>query len=117
MAQKLIDEIASQEPASTYSQVVHNVAPATVAANAPSAEAALSLQLKEKVRATVLDLVGMDDVADDTPLMNTGLTSQAAVLLRNALSKEFPGPSLPFTMMFDYPSISALSDFLVVRTK
>jgi hypothetical protein len=72
-------------------------------------------QLRHKVRTVVSDIVGMDDIGDDQPLMNIGLTSQSAVLLRNALTKDFPGPSLPFTMMFDYPSINDLTEFFVVR--
>lgn len=73
-------------------------------------------KLREQVKSVVAEIVGMEDLVDDTPLMQAGLTSQSAVLLRNALSKEIPGASLPFTMMFDYPSISALTDFFVART-
>jgi len=76
----------------------------------PSPEA-----LRLQVRAVVADIVGMDDLVDDTPLMQSGLTSQSAVLLRNSLSKTLPGASLPFTMMFDYPSIAALTDFFMER--
>merc|ERR1712176_973905 len=63
--------------------------------------------LKGDIRAIVTDIAAMDDIVDDSPLMNMGLTSQSAVLLRNSISKQFPGPSLPFTMMFDFPSINA----------
>ncbi|CAK9045629.1 Abhydrolase_2 domain-containing protein [Durusdinium trenchii] len=69
--------------------------------------------LRQKVRNVVSEIVGMDALMDDTPLMQSGLTSQSAVLLRNALSNEIPGPSLPFTLMFDYPSITDLSAFFV----
>eukprot|EP00931_Biecheleriopsis_adriatica_P050660 TRINITY_DN29351_c0_g2_i1.p1 TRINITY_DN29351_c0_g2~~TRINITY_DN29351_c0_g2_i1.p1 ORF type:complete len:981 (+),score=257.11 TRINITY_DN29351_c0_g2_i1:236-2944(+) len=72
--------------------------------------------LRKQVKEVVAEIVGMDDLVDDTPLMQSGLTSQSAVLLRNALSKKLPGASLPFTMMFDYPSISALTEFFVERT-
>ncbi|CAE8709537.1 unnamed protein product [Polarella glacialis] len=71
--------------------------------------------LKRKVQAVVAKIVGMDDLEDDAPLMNSGLTSQSAVLLRNALSKELPGSSLPFTMMFDFPSVAALTEYFVER--
>eukprot|EP00440_Ansanella_granifera_P032408 gb/GFBE01035167.1/.p1 GENE.gb/GFBE01035167.1/~~gb/GFBE01035167.1/.p1 ORF type:complete len:963 (+),score=230.90 gb/GFBE01035167.1/:1-2889(+) len=73
-------------------------------------------EIRSQVKLVVAEIVGMDDLVDDTPLMQAGLTSQSAVLLRNALSKQLPGASLPFTMMFDYPSISALTDFFVERT-
>lgn len=74
-------------------------------------------ELKGKVRETVNEIAGIDDIVDDSPLMNMGLTSQSAVLLRNSLSKQFPGSSLPYTMMFDFPSISAITDFFVRRQK
>jgi len=83
---------------------------------APQAQGPSPEELKKQVRGVVAEIVGMDDLVDDTPLMQSGLTSQSAVLLRNALSKELPGASLPFTMMFDYPSIQALTDFFVERT-
>ena len=35
-----------------------------------------------------------------------------STLLGGMLSKEFKGVSMPATMMFDYPSISAISEFL-----
>ncbi|CAK8995524.1 unnamed protein product [Durusdinium trenchii] len=73
-------------------------------------------ELRKQVRDVVAEIVGMDDLVDDTPLMQAGLTSQSAVLLRNSLSKELPGASLPFTMMFDYPSINALTEFFVARS-
>jgi len=70
---------------------------------------------KRKVRSTVVEIVGIDDLENDTPLMQAGLTSQSAVLLRNALAKEIGGASLPFTMMFDFPSVSALAEYFVDR--
>jgi len=73
-------------------------------------------ELRKQVRDVVAEIVGMEDLVDDTPLMQAGLTSQSAVLLRNSLSKELPGASLPFTMMFDYPSVNALTDFFVARS-
>lgn len=81
-----------------------------------SSETAVSVSdLGMKVKRTVVDIVGVDDLEADTPLMTAGLTSQSAVLLRNALTKEIGGASLPFTMMFDFPSVAALTDFFVQR--
>jgi len=73
--------------------------------------------LANKVRGTVMDIIGVDHIQDDTPLMQTGLTSQSAVLLRNSLTKEMGGTSLPFTMMFDYPSVAALTEYFVDRAQ
>lgn len=74
------------------------------------------LAIKDKVRGVVLEIVGMDDMGDDTPLMQSGLTSQSAVILRNSLGKQLPGPSLPFTLMFDFPSISAMTEYFAQRS-
>lgn len=82
---------------------------------APQSQGPSPEQIKKQVADVVIEIIGMDDVGDDTPLMQAGLTSQSAVLLRNALGKSLPGASLPFTMMFDYPSVSALTDFFVER--
>mmetsp|Transcript_21279 Transcript_21279/g.66682 ORF Transcript_21279/g.66682 Transcript_21279/m.66682 type:complete len:262 (+) Transcript_21279:2-787(+) len=73
------------------------------------------VQLRGKIRDTVVDIAGIEDIVDDSPLMNMGLTSQSGVLLRNSLAKQFPGPSLPFTMMFDFPSINSLTDYFSGR--
>jgi tetratricopeptide (TPR) repeat protein len=73
--------------------------------------------IKQKVRQSVVDIVGLEEISDDQPLMQTGLTSQSAVLLRNELTKAMPGGSLPFTMMFDYPSVNDLSDFFINRAQ
>lgn len=75
-----------------------------------------SEEIGRKVRSTVVDIIGLDDLTDDTPLMMAGLTSQSAVLLRNALTKQMGGGNLPFTMMFDFPSVSALKDYFVTRS-
>mmetsp|Transcript_68023 Transcript_68023/g.107891 ORF Transcript_68023/g.107891 Transcript_68023/m.107891 type:complete len:488 (-) Transcript_68023:80-1543(-) len=72
------------------------------------------------VRAKILDIatsiIGDGDPIDaDDPLMAAGLTSNTAVLLRDELSKDLPGVGLPPTLMFDYPSIAAIADFIVEK--
>lgn len=49
-----------------------------------------------------------------TPLMAAGLESLAAVELRNAVAAQF-GVQLPATVAFDYPTLSALADFVSER--
>merc|ERR1711933_110178 len=78
------------------------------------AKAGLDIQV---VRNKVLDLAAAiigesDELESDTPLMEAGLTSNSAVILRDELSKDIPGVSLPPTLIFDYPSVSAMADFI-----
>lgn len=69
-------------------------------------------RLNEIVKATV----GLDDTEEfdlDQPLMQVGITSRSAVELRNTLSAEIPGVDLPFTLIFDYPSVASISDMVL----
>jgi len=69
--------------------------------------------IKGKVSSITSDILGLDeDLAEDSPLMSSGLTSNSAVLLRNKLAEELPGLSLPFTLIFDYPTIGTIADFI-----
>merc|ERR1711879_576698 len=72
------------------------------------------------VRQKILDIAtqisGDEEGIDaDMPLMQAGLTSNTAVLLRDELSRDLPGVNLPPTLMFDYPSIAAIADFVVEK--
>lgn len=69
-------------------------------------------RVSEMVKMTA-DLDDDDLVALDIPLMQVGVTSRTAVSLRNALSEEVPGISLPFTLIFDYPSVNAISEMIL----
>mmetsp|Transcript_32249 Transcript_32249/g.73489 ORF Transcript_32249/g.73489 Transcript_32249/m.73489 type:complete len:640 (-) Transcript_32249:35-1954(-) len=71
------------------------------------------------VKAKVMDIASRitgaeeGEIESDTPLMEAGLTSNSAILLRDELSAELPGITLPVTLVFDYPSIAAMSDLIV----
>merc|ERR1712217_320509 len=71
-------------------------------------------QLKGQILEVTKGLTGYDeDIEYDMPLMESGLTSNTAVLLRDALPQQLPGVNMPVTLVFDYPSISAMSDLIV----
>jgi len=71
-----------------------------------------------KIQEIAVSIIGDDEGLDaDTPLMQAGLTSNTAVMLRDELSKDIPGVNLPPTLMFDYPSITAIAEFIVERAK
>eukprot|EP00887_Chlorella_sp_A99_P003340 scaffold26.g3340.t1 len=65
------------------------------------------------VVATVASVLGTT-VAPHQPLMDAGLDSLGSVELRNALSAEF-GLDLPATLVFDYPTIAALTHFILLQ--
>ena len=55
-------------------------------------------------------------MAIDEPLIDAGLDSLSAVELNDAISNAV-GIELPSTMMFDYPSVGAMSDFVVSQIR
>merc|ERR1712217_853591 len=74
------------------------------------------------VQNKVMELAGAiigdtEDMEMDTPLMEAGLTSNSAVLLRDELSKDIPAISMPPTLIFDYPSVAAISDYIIDKSK
>lgn len=68
--------------------------------------------IAKMVQETVDSVLG-GNVAPDEPLMSLGLDSLGAVELRNALQAQMPtGTDLPQTLLFDYPSIDAVTSFI-----
>lgn len=64
------------------------------------------------VLSTVSAVLG-PDVHPDEPLMASGLDSLGAVELRNSLQAQLPsGLELPATLLFDFPSINAISGYI-----
>lgn len=59
-------------------------------------------------------IVGTDEPIDvDMPLMEAGLTSNTAVVLRDQLLAALPGVKLPVTLTFDYPSVSSMGELIM----
>lgn len=74
--------------------------------------------VSSKVRDMLHRILDADaEVDNDTPLFATGLTSNAAMLLRDDLQRELDGVKIPTTVIFDYPTIGAVSDYLVSSIK
>jgi len=78
-----------------------------------------STVVRGKVMEIASRITGAEDgeIEVDTPLMEAGLTSNSAILLRDELSQELPGISLPVTLVFDYPSIGAMTDLITSQGK
>jgi len=73
--------------------------------------------LKLKINDVANSLMGIESLASDTPLMDAGLDSLSMVEFRNELVKEFPGVDLPGALLFDYPTVNALTDFIATGLK
>merc|ERR1719450_1620632 len=71
--------------------------------------------VRSKVLEIALRITGAEDgeIEADTPLMEAGLTSNSAILLRDELTQELPGVNLPVTLVFDYPSIASMSELIM----
>ncbi|CAE7471221.1 HERC2 [Symbiodinium pilosum] len=76
--------------------------------NAVTPEAVMS-----KVREIVAAVTATDqsEIDAETPLMEAGLTSSSAILLRDLLGKALP-VSLPATLVFDYPTIADMTELV-----
>jgi myxalamid-type polyketide synthase MxaC len=75
--------------------------------------AILIQQMQEQARRT-LRLPDSVILEEDRPLHELGLDSLMAVELRNAVA-ELTGESLPVTLLFDYPTIGEMADYLLVE--
>jgi len=64
------------------------------------------------IQDVALSLMGVESLAGDTPLMDAGLDSLASVEFQNNLQKEFGTMQMPATMVFDYPSVKTMADFI-----
>ena len=84
------------------------------AATAAVAEAVVdTTEVEAAVRDAVRSILG-EDVSPDAPLMAAGLDSLGAVELRSSLEGRL-GLALPSTLVFDYPTVAALTQFLAGR--
>jgi NAD(P)-dependent dehydrogenase (short-subunit alcohol dehydrogenase family) len=78
----------------------------------PKRLAALTAWVRERAR-DVLGLASVEAVPTDQPLSELGLDSLMAVELRNIIRTGLElGPSLPSTVVFDYPTVEALAGHL-----
>lgn len=89
--------------------------PAGLLSRLSSATASRKMKIvTDEVHSESLRILGLDTLDTlnlETPLHDIGLDSLMAVELRNALSRAFER-SLPATLLFDYPSIRAISTYL-----
>merc|ERR1711871_1159291 len=63
------------------------------------------------VKSVAESLIG-DNIDETTPLMEAGLDSLGVVEFKNKLSQQIPDVKLSDTILFDYPTISKLSEYI-----
>jgi acyl transferase domain-containing protein/NADPH:quinone reductase-like Zn-dependent oxidoreductase/short-subunit dehydrogenase len=84
-------------------------------APAGSRRGLLISRLQERA-AGALGLRGGEDLDPDRSLFDQGLDSLLSVELRNGIKLDLgDGHALPSTLMFDYPSLGALADYLAAQ--
>ena len=80
----------------------------------PSKHRTILIQFVRENALTVLGLTGTQSIDPLLPLNQLGLNSLMAVELRNALARG-AGLTLPATLLFDYPTIDALVNYLLAH--
>jgi len=106
------DDNMAQKPKAEKVELVREASPLELKAGMDIAT------LKSKVtQVAALIMGGDDDFEADTPLMEAGLTSNTAMVLREELQRDLPGIKLPLTLSFDYPSVQAIADFVLDQSK
>mmetsp|Transcript_44631 Transcript_44631/g.142247 ORF Transcript_44631/g.142247 Transcript_44631/m.142247 type:complete len:162 (+) Transcript_44631:881-1366(+) len=91
---------------------------ASASPGAPAAFAGPSLEmLTGKVLRVALDLLHVDDIEQDMPLMDSGIDSLSMVQFRNTLQGTFPGVPMPASLLFDNPSVRAVSENVYFELK
>ena len=70
--------------------------------------------LKMRIQELTSKLLGLasEDVEGDIPLKDIGLSSGAAVILRDELQNDVKGIRLPPTLFFDYPTVHAVVGYV-----
>jgi NADPH:quinone reductase-like Zn-dependent oxidoreductase/acyl carrier protein len=75
--------------------------------------AALRQQVHSEVKAAILQVLGQS-IGDEEPLMSAGLDSLGSVEFSNVLAQKL-SVAMPGTLVFDYPSVSAVTDYLAAQ--
>jgi acyl transferase domain-containing protein/NADPH:quinone reductase-like Zn-dependent oxidoreductase/SAM-dependent methyltransferase/short-subunit dehydrogenase/acyl carrier protein len=83
-------------------------------AAAPNQKRALLIEQIRRDTGRVLGLENLESLPNHKSLVELGLDSLMAVELRNTLASTV-GQNLPATLLFDYPTVDALTDYLSLR--
>jgi len=84
----------------------------SVAPAAPSKPAMTMEYVRAMVQETAMNVNDGDMIEMDSSLMESGIDSLGAITFRNELQKK-SGLMLKGTLMFDYPSMGAIADYII----
>ena len=102
---------AYKGPASSSSQAKADLLVERLVAAAPNQRRALVVDQIRRDAGRVLGLKNLELLPNNKPLNELGLDSVMAIELRNAIRAAI-GQNLPATMLFDYPTVDALTNYL-----
>mmetsp|Transcript_7833 Transcript_7833/g.18679 ORF Transcript_7833/g.18679 Transcript_7833/m.18679 type:complete len:810 (-) Transcript_7833:199-2628(-) len=105
---------ASGAPMPAYETAMPAAAAASSVAMAVSAGPTREF-IMEGLRNLSKNVVG-DDIDMDSPLMEAGMDSLSSVEFRNQVRNLVPGINLPASMVFDYPNLKSMTDFIHSKT-
>jgi acyl carrier protein/NAD(P)-dependent dehydrogenase (short-subunit alcohol dehydrogenase family) len=91
-----------------------SISAARLAATPPSLRRGVLLRHVREQAAHVLGLATVEATPADRPLSELGMDSLMAVELRNVLGRSLD-LALPSTALFDYPTVGALTDYLLAQ--
>jgi len=120
-AQDLIQRTSAAGPSQVQEAAAVTDAPAAAEGTTVVAAAEAKKGMDpEVVQETLVTLVQQNVAEDeavelDTPLMDAGLDSLASVAFRNAIQTQL-GLQMPSSLMFDYPNVRQLTDFIVEKS-
>jgi acyl carrier protein len=85
----------------------------TAATGEPASRAKQGMQLDvdKTVQSIVCDMIGLDKLDHEIPLMDAGIDSLMAVELRQSLAHSFH-LALPSTVLFDFPTITEIVSYI-----
>lgn len=68
--------------------------------------------LARRLHVMVKDMFDVDDLENDTMLMDIGIDSLSMLDFQARIAREFPGVTWSPTMLFDYPTLQELGEFM-----
>jgi len=125
VAANLLNEMEPQAASQPAARTDTSVAP-TTGADSAAADAGGAIgpyagptveTLIPKINELAMALLSSDELFQDTPLMDSGLDSLSMVQFRNTLQQQFPGVPMPASLVFDHPSVRAVSENIVEELK